>query len=365
MNTPGIQRRHLSCEPLERSQNLAAVFYGDETVAELERSAVFASAWQLVGHASQVAKPGEYFTTSIGKVPLILCRDNQNVIRGFHNVCRHRGGPLACDAGSAEHFRCHYHGWQYGLNGQLLEATDFGDAEHFSADRIHLRAVAVHEWRGLIFAHPGQTAISPEFPQALEAMLGDHHPLETYRFAHRETYRLKCNWKIYVDNYLEGYHVPELHPGLNAQLEFSQYTTDVFGECSVQHSPLRSTITRGGAATGTAVYVHLFPNQMLNCLPGRLQTNRVVPVSPSECDVVFDYYYADDVTESDRKADQDSAHQTQLEDEGICAIVQRNMESGAYVSGRLSPKWEEALWAFQNWYRERLAAALPPLAETR
>ena len=360
-----IEPRHLVCEPLERSRNLAAAFYGDAQIADLERSAIFASAWQLVGHSSQVTAPGDYFTTTIGKVPLIICRDDDGVVRGFHNVCRHRGGPVACNSGSVEHFRCQYHGWRYSLNGQLLEATDFGEAEHFVTDRVHLRSIAIHEWRGLLFAHPGQTAMSPEIPKALESLLSDGHPLETYRFARSKTYRLDCNWKIYVDNYLEGYHVPELHPGLNAQLVFNEYTAQVFDECSVQHSPLQCTITRGGAATGSAVYIHLFPNQMLNCLPGRLQTNRIVPVTTSSCDVIFDYYYADDVTEEDRKADQDSAHQTQLEDQDICAIVQRNMESGAYISGRLSPKWEEALWAFQNWYRERVGAALPRQAETK
>ena len=348
-------RRHLEIVSLTRARNLAADFYTDSALAQLENERIFAREWQVVCHLGRLQVPGSFVTAELGGRPVVATRDAQGQLHVMDNVCRHRGGPLAAGEGCAHQLVCRYHGWRYGLDGQLLEATDFGQPEAFDTARIRLNQLPTLEWGGFLLACADRQANPPaERLAAVRQRLSEHHPIESYRYDHRETYDIACNWKLYVDNYLEGYHVPLLHPGLNAQLSFGDYVTEVEDGYSVQWAPLQSAITRGGESVGDACYIHLYPNLMLNCLPGRLQVNTVRPLAVDRCRVVFDYYYADDISAETRRIDQESAHQTQLEDVGICETVQRNMTSGAYVSGRLSPKWEQAVWAFQNWVRQRL-----------
>jgi choline monooxygenase len=137
--------------PLERATALAALFYRP-AVLERERERVFARSWQLAAHAGELAGSGDHVVCTIADVPLLIVRGADGVLRAFHNVCRHRAGPLATESGrGATTLRCRYHGWTYTLDGRLRAAPEMDGARGFDTGAIALAAAAVHEWQGLVF----------------------------------------------------------------------------------------------------------------------------------------------------------------------------------------------------------------------
>ena len=195
-------------QALTAATTLPARYYVDATSLQLDHISVFGRGWHLVAHESQLLGIGDHVVTRIGPLPVIAVRGDDGTIRAFHNVCRHRAGPLAqCDGRGAKSLRCRYHGWTYALDGQLRSATDMAQAEGFDIGDIRLPALQVAIWRGLVFASPDAEA-SPPFAslvEGIDARLGTDHPLATYGRHHHAAYDIDCNWKVYVDNFLEGY----------------------------------------------------------------------------------------------------------------------------------------------------------------
>ncbi len=201
--------------------------------------------------------------------------------------------------------------------------------------------------------------------QGIDARLGEHRGLANYGQHQRVSYDVACNWKVYVDNYLEGYHVPHVHPALNRMLDYRSYVTEVGDWQVLQASPLDSGDALYGS--GEALYWWLWPNTMLNVLPGRLQTNRIVPLGVDRCRVEFDFYYAPDqggiqdsgATRAKREADLGFSDEVQNEDLRICEDVQRGLASGSYTPGRLNPLRESAVHHFQELLRHAYRQAKP------
>ena len=344
----------LAPQPLSHATALPARHYvGDEALAR-DRAAVFGRSWQLVAHVNEIANPGDHVVTDLAGLPVVVIRDSTGVLRAFHNVCRHRAGPLAtCDGKGAKALRCKYHGWTYTLEGVLRSAPEMGQTEDFEPSSVRLPELRVGTWEGLVFVGADGAVGFEEFTRGLSGPLRGLSP-KGYRFERRFRYEVACNWKVYCDNYLEGYHVPHIHPGLNSLLDYPQYLTECGDWFSYQYSPLASDA--GLYGDGDAVYYFIYPNTMLNLLPGRLQTNRVLPLGPDRCVVEFDYYYAehDPAARAARfEADHAFAHQVQDEDIMICEHVQRGLASGSYVPGRLNPLRENAV----HHYHELLRAA--------
>lgn len=335
---------------------LPARFYIGSGSHDLDRRSVFARAWHLVAHVSQLRHAGDHLNVDIAGVPLIVLRDAQDVLHAVHNVCRHRAGPLAvCGAADRLRLRCRYHAWTYAPDGQLLAAPEMDTAAGFDMAAVRLPRARIEVWRDLVFVALDD-AIAPVASRLhdLDARLG---PRQLDRFAfHRQVgYEIACNWKIYIDNYLEGYHIPHIHPELNRMLDYRGYTTQTGDAFSLQYSPLESGADLYG--NGEALYVFLWPNAMLNLLPDRLQINRVVPIAADRCRVEFDYFYPVDTDEAATAAmhdrDHDFSDRVQIEDVDICEAVQRGLASGSYSPGRLNPLRESGVHHFQ----ERLRAA--------
>jgi phenylpropionate dioxygenase-like ring-hydroxylating dioxygenase large terminal subunit len=355
--------KHLSIDPnIARAWTLPARLYFDPATFVEEREKIFARTWQVVGHALQVAKPGDYFTTEVAGEPLLFVRDNAGEVHGFYNVCRHRAGPPAEGCGSRKIFRCAYHGWTYNLEGQLLNAPEFEGVDGFSPEDFRLAPVRTEQWAGLIFVNLDSAAAS------LAQSLGDltqqvaRFGLEQMQLVERRTYSMKCNWKTYVDNYLEGYHLPSVHPALNRELDYGEYVVEPFARHIRQRSPIR------GAQTGdptprryqeagdlSAEYFWIFPNWMLNCYPDNVSLNIVVPVDVERTVAVFEWYLPPEsigsraATESVRFSDE-----IQIEDGAICEAVQRNLHSRSYDRGRFSVKQEKGVHAFHRMYVEAM-----------
>lgn len=325
-------------------------YHGAEALA-CDQRLVFERSWQLVGHSRQLADAGDSIGATIGRCPVLVVRGEDETLRAFANVCRHRAGPLVvCGGRDARALRCRYHGWTYDLEGRLRHAPEMGNAPDFHPEGVRLPRFRAAAWQGLVFV-----ALDDRVPALEEVLAGIAQrispiDLPAMEFAHRDTYTIDCNWKVYVDNYLEGYHLPYVHPGLSGILDYRSYRTELFAWHSLQHSPLSAEEALYG--NGEAFYYFVYPNLMLNVLPGRLQVNRVLPAGAERCVVEFDYYYARDGRKPEAmQRDRAFSEEIQQEDIGICEAVQRGLASGRYEPGRLNPRRESGVRHFHQLLR--------------
>jgi choline monooxygenase len=344
---------------IEEAWTLPSALYTDQKIFAAEKEKIFSRTWQVVGHISQVANPGDYFTTELAGEPLLCARGSDGKLRGFYNVCRHRAGPPAEGCGSRKLFRCGYHGWTYDLDGTLICATEIEGVKGFRAEDFALTPVRTEEWFNLVFVN-----LDPQALPLLQAL--SELPRQTDKFAfanmklfERRTYDMKCNWKTYVDNYLEGYHLPSVHPGLNRELDFKAYVVEPYSGYVRQFSPIRgvqpgdTTPRRYGEAHEdlTTDYFWVFPNWMLNCYPDNVSLNMVLPLEPERTLAVFEWYLPEEEhTSPAAKASVDFSDQIQTEDVGICEAVQKNLRSRSYSRGRFSVKQEKGVHAFHRMY---------------
>ncbi len=338
---------------LEQSETLPAFLYTDPAMHAMDEEHVIARSWQYVGHINQLKKVGDVIVTEIGQRPIMVVRNSEQQIKAFYNVCKHRAGPIALKNGNMKQLRCKYHGWTYQLDGQLRAAPEMQETPNFNVCDVHLDEVQFEVWQGLIFValKPNTIALSELFGELADTL--EPVDLTQMEFHHRDEYLIQCNWKVYMDNYLEGYHLPHVHPGLNRLLNYKDYKTLLFDWYSYQYSPLENANNFYGS--GQAHYVCAYPNLMLNILPGRCQVNLVVPVSHQQCKVIFDYYYSDiDSTETLKMIEDDLSFSDEVQDEDIeiCEHVQKGLNSGIYDVGRLCVKREQGVWHFQEMLRK-------------
>lgn len=355
---PPIAPADLTSVPIERAWTIPSRWYTDPAFHALDREAIFARTWQCVGHAAQVDGAGCFLTATVAESPVIVVRDKTGTLRAFHNVCRHRGGPLAIDAeGCANALTCQYHGWTYLLDGSLRGVPRWDRVELFDKKDFGLVPILVDTWQGQVFVNLDASA--PPLAATMTGVAERLAPLDlsSWRFTARVDYEAACNWKVYVDNFLEGYHVPYVHPELMALYDFRQYTTELAEHYSLQWSPLEPGDAPYDVRPGDrAYYFFVFPNLMLNVLPGRLQTNVVVPLGPDRARIEFRYFHARiEGEEAQRRIAEDLAYsdRVQQEDLDICAHVQRGVASRAYERGRFSVETEQGVHHFQ----ERLRGA--------
>jgi choline monooxygenase len=351
---------------IAKAWTLPASLYADADVFAAEKEIIFSRTWQVAGHTDRVLNPGDYFTTEIIGEPLLLVRGADRKLRGFYNVCRHRAGPPATACGSCKLFRCGYHGWTYGLDGSLIHATEIDGVEGFRPEDFSLTPVRTEEWFNLVFVN-----LDPD-ARPLRETLGElpkqtgQFPFESMKLFERRTYDMKCNWKTYADNYLEGYHLPSVHPGLNRELDFNAYTVEPYARHVRQFSPIRGA--QAGDTTSrrypeprenlTTDYFWIFPNWMLNCYPDNVSLNIVLPIESERSLAIFEWYLPEkDHSAAAAKASVEFSDQIQMEDVSICEAVQKNLRSRSYSRGRFSVTQEKGVHAFHRMYAEAMGDA--------
>ncbi|MBM3462682.1 MAG: aromatic ring-hydroxylating dioxygenase subunit alpha [Armatimonadetes bacterium] len=337
---------------LARAHTLPSRFYTSEEAAAREREQVFASSWQYVGPADRVAAPGQFLTAVVADEPVLVVRGEDGVLRAMSNVCRHRASFVACEAfGTARRLKCPYHGWTYGLDGRLKGTPEFDGVEDFDTASMRLPEIPVQVHGPFVFVRiNGDEALC--IPGFLEHLAPHAAGL---RHARQVAYEVGCNWKVYVDNYLDGgYHVAHLHPGLHGVLDYPRYYCELHDGWNVQVSPLRAEERPRGKAVGdvrhgdTAYYYWLYPNFMINCYSGLMDTNRVVPIDVNRCVVLFDYYFPEGTQQEKVDRSIEVAGHIQDEDKDICEAVQRGLKSRWYDTGRYSVRRENGQHQFHQ-----------------
>ena len=347
---------------LSQASTIPAAWYVDPRIAELERVNVFGKTWQLVARTDQLHSAGEFVATTVAGEPVVIVRGNDGVLRAFYNVCRHHAAAVVTQpCGQASLLHCPYHGWNYGLDGSLKGMPEFEGVENFDRAQNGLVPIRVETWECFVFVNLDNG--TPPLAEFIGRLAARVEPLgiSQLRYFDRRTYNIHCNWKVFVDNYLDGgYHVPHLHKGLSSVLDYKQYTIETEDRYCLQSSPMVSTgaeTETGSARKGDrAWYFWQHPNLMINCYEGYMDTNLVIPVDVDRCTVIFDFYFAD-IGEKSREYNERSVNignRVQEEDLGICEDVQRGLKSRAYQAGRLSVRRE----AGEQWFHRLLAADL-------
>ena len=336
--------------PLDHALTIPSSWYVDKNLYDLELKTVFSNTWQLAGRLDQVSQPGQYVTTDIAGEPIVIVRGSDGVLRAFFNVCRHHAAAVMTEPeGKAAHLRCPYHGWTYSLEGELKGTPDFSGVCDFDRARNGLASAELAEWENWVFIK-----LSPEGPRLKDFLTTDlteeitQIQLTNLHWFERRHYHFDCNWKVFVDNYLDGgYHVPYLHKGLDSVLDYSNYMIENGARHCLQWSPL---VSEGAEAqTGAvrqgdrALYYWIYPNFMINWYDGVMDTNLVVPRGVDQTEVIFDFYFPDVAGAEARERNAASVavgQRIQDEDVAICKSVQRGLNSRAYVAGRLSVRRE-------------------------
>ena len=352
--------------PLAEASTIPAPWYTDSRIAELEAKTVFSKTWQMVGRADQLQSPGQFVTANLVGEPIVAVRGNDGMLRAFYNVCRHHAAAVVTEAcGTASILHCPYHGWNYGLDGALKGMPEFDGVKNFDRQQNGLAPIKVETWEKFVFVN-----LDPEaapLRDFLGALVKRVSRLEVSKLHYFDTrvYDIHCNWKVFVDNYLDGgYHVPHLHKGLNSVLDYKQYTIENEDRHCLQSSPMVASTE--DASTGAtrkgdrAWYFWQYPNLMINCYEGYMDTNLVLPIDVDHCRVIFDFYFAD-VSEAQREYNRQSVEvgaRVQEEDLGICEAVQRGLKSRAYGAGRLSARREAGEHLFHRLLAADLKAGL-------
>ncbi len=346
---------------LARAATLPARWYTNPEFLELEKEKLFWKTWQVVGREELVARAGDYFTCEVTGEPLVITRGTDGILRAFSNVCRHRAGAVAVGKGNRKSLQCMYHGWTYGLDGKLMYQPEFEGVRDWNQSEICLPAMRVETWGGFIFVNldggaPPLRGFLEDIPDKV-ARAG--YDLSQMRSVERRDYIINCNWKVYVDNYLEGYHVPIAHPGLFRELDYEQYRVDTFRYYSSQYAPIREL--KAGEIPGRdrryvrgegeeqALYLRIFPNLMLNIYLDNMSSNIILPLGHDKTLTIFEWFFKEPGTGEGWGSMQEIikfSDEIQQEDIELCETVQRGLHSRTYNQGRFSVKRENGVHHF-------------------
>ena len=308
-----------------------------------ERHSVWSNEWLMVCAASEVQHPGSYVARDMADFPVVVARRPDGDLTAFLNICPHRAGPILWPGeGTTGNLVCRYHGWAFNWDGDLVSARDFGDSDDLCPEQRSLQSIDVDEWCGMIFVR-----IARGGPSLIDSLGGlvsvvDQFPTDSFTFVRRMVRVLRCNWKTYVDNYLEGYHVQLIHPSLSPALDMKTYRVSVPEDGYCHHT----CDTTEGSPSGGA-WLFRYPNLALNIYADGMNVERIIPVGKDTTHVVYDYY----CSSSDESAIASMLEMSNVvldEDQTMCEQVQKSIDSGAYKPGPLSPKHEVALQWFQN-----------------
>jgi choline monooxygenase len=352
--------RTLQFSAVEKS--LPWAWYADPDVLRLEGERIFARAWQYVGHTGQVAESGSYFSSSAGQIPVVVTRARDGELRGFLNVCRHRGHVVVSGEGKRAALQCPYHAWTYDLDGSLRAAPRSDREPGFDADELGLIPIQVDTWGPFVFVNPDADAAPlAEALGDVPTQLAEILDVNALEFRFRAESELETNWKVSCENFLECYHCAVAHPGFSAAVDVSPdaYRLEAKGLVSSQFGPLRQngdSFLAGGEVPRSQFHF-LWPNFGLNVFPGHpnLSCGPMLPIGPERTARFLDYFFAPDADQA--WVDELIAFDEQVgrEDRALVEGVQRGVRTGVLGEGRLLSESEQLVAHFQRLCAEALA----------
>ena len=309
---------------------LHAENYTDPNVFQKETQKIFAQEWIPIAHTSEFIEAQFAIERRFVHFSIILVRDKED-FRAFHNVCPHRAGPLLWkqDALSLKALRCRYHGWRYNLEGICTHQPDFGAAVEAKLQSIHVQV-----WHGLIFINIHSNPPAFHWSELLNNQAPSLLPFEFHRTA---SHTIACNWKTYVENYLEGYHIPYLHPSLRSSIQMSQY------KIHCQKTLITHEVPTKGESEVSGFWAYLWPLTALNMYGSSMSIERINPIDTHNTQIHYIYLSKPEATHEEREAAIAMSKQVTQEDILICNTVAQNLLSGIYSMGTLSPKHEQGI----------------------
>jgi choline monooxygenase len=332
---------------IAKAKTIAADFYLNPIYFEASKENIFAHSWQWIGDSDQVKEPG--WVTPVNLLdqymsePLLLSRDKQGALHCLSNVCTHRGNLLVEKPCKLNDLRCKYHGRRFHLDGKFLSMPEFKEVENFPAPEDDLTTLPLFKWGKWLF-----TSLSKKYDAQLffNDMITrvQWMPFEEFKFRPEfsRDYIIEANWALYCENYLEGFHIPFVHAGLNAMIDYGNYTTELYPYSSLQLGPAkeediafdlpRESVDYGKNIAG--YYFWVFPNMMFNFYPWGLSINYVQPLGVSRSKVSFIAYVWDE--NKLRQGAGANLHQVEMEDEDVVQNVQKGIRSRFYTHGRYS-----------------------------
>ena len=354
--------------PLEDGWTLPADWYSDAGVYALERERIFATAWHYAGPLEWVVDRGCFFSAQIGHIPVAVVRGSDGTLRGFVNVCRHRGHLVVEGEGCRETLQCPYHAWTYDLDGRLRKAPRSEREPGFDPAGFSLLPVSVGTWGPFVFVNPDPDAAPLEDAlgglPAIVARSGID--LETIRFHSHHEWPIAANWKIAMENFLECYHCPTAHPGFSKVIDVApdEYRLQVHATFSTQLGSVRPAALAGDgrgsytprADVAQAQYHFLFPATTINIAPGipNIGLERYIPDGAARTIEVTDYYFGPEASSEEIEELMAWDSQVGQEDVSLVESVQRGLDSGTVPQGRLMTESEQLITDFQRRVRDAL-----------
>ncbi|MEM7103272.1 MAG: aromatic ring-hydroxylating dioxygenase subunit alpha [Bacteroidota bacterium] len=336
------------------AHTLPGDFYLDKNVFEWQKQHLFPKSWQYVAPATELKANNSTYPFELCGEPLVLTRDKNGELHCLSNVCTHRGNLLVTEKGAARMLSCNYHGRCFNLDGQFRSMPGFEGVKNFPSEKDHLHPCPVMEWGGMIFA---ATAFNGSFEDHFAPMMDrlSWMPLEDMVFypSKSRAYTFPANWMLYCDNYLEGFHIPFVHPALNAALDNDLYGYELFHSGNLQlgiakeNEPIYD-IPASSPDHGKLVYAYyywMYPNLMFNFYPWGLSLNVVEPLGIAETRVHFLTFLYPEKEEEFAEA---RIHQTEMEDEAVVLGVQKGISSKFYTDGRYSVSMEQGVHHFHR-----------------
>lgn len=353
---------------IRRAATLPGRAYSDPALFAVARERVFARSWQLVSDLDRLREPGRCVPVTLlpGLLdePLLLARGADDTLRGFPNVCTHRGALLCEGDGVFAGLRCRYHGRRFDLTGRFLSMPEFEGVEGFPSPADDLPAVRLETWKKLLFVSLDPAVPFAEWIGDVDARVG-RLPFDRAVFdaSRSRDYLVRANWALYCDNYLEGLHIPFVHPSLAEALDYGAYRTELFRWGSLQIGVAKSDedafelpgASPDGGERIAGYYFWLFPNLMLNVYPWGLSVNVVQPLAVDRTRVSY-LTYVWDASRLDAGAGS-GLDRVEREDESVVESVQKGVASRLYRRGRYSAKRETGVHQFHRLLSTALADA--------
>ena len=332
-------------EEPQHSYTLPSHLYLDKNIYEQEKQKIFYCNWHYAGHLSQLKNPGDYLTATIADESIFIVRDQDETLRGFYNVCRHRAHQLLEGSGNTRNIVCPYHAWSYALNGELRHARISEKVPGFNKSEFCLQPVRVDTLCDLVFFNldPEAESLDSHAPGLAQDLQKRVPELENLRAAESISpfgSAIAANWKVVVDNFVECYHCPLVHPEFASLVDMSSFQTDTFSNWSRQlgpdtHPENSAYPFDSEAPVQNAAFWYLWPTTSISMFPGspNLIVLSILPLGHEKTSF-SGYQYALDIDQDDDMRQQYQTDVLSPPDVALCESVQKGLRSQSYDQGR-------------------------------